>query len=157
MRQFGQWITAEAWEDIKEDDVPAEQVKEFERILTQKLDKYLPQKTTKIGIEDKPFMTSELKALKSRRMREYRKKGKSKKYLEIKTEYYEKYEKASEAFLRKNVDSLKEANPGKAHSILKKWGPCLENVKTAVASPYPHLSTCHPMRLLKKLQNTFQG
>ena len=67
-------------------------------------------------------MTCELKNLKRRRMREYRSKGKSEKYLRLKNEYDDKFEKASKSFLRKNVDSLKETNPGQAYSILKKMG-----------------------------------
>ena len=38
VRQFGQWITAESWEGINEDEEPSEQVKKFEGILTLKLD-----------------------------------------------------------------------------------------------------------------------
>ena len=55
-------------------------------------------------------------------MREYRKNLKSAKYTRLKEEYEDKFEKAAEAFLRKNVDSLKESNPGKAYNVLKKMG-----------------------------------
>ena len=37
-------------------------------------------------------------------------------------EFETKFKKASENFLRKNVDSLKATNPGKAYTILKKMG-----------------------------------
>ena len=65
-------------------------------------------------------LTSELEDLKRRRMREYRKKSKSVKYQRFKTEYKETFEKASSEFLRKNVDCLKDTNPGKAYSILRR-------------------------------------
>ena len=55
-------------------------------------------------------------------MREYSNKGKTQKYFALKDEFEKKYKKAAEHYLRKNIDSLKEANPGKAHSILKKMG-----------------------------------
>ena len=69
IRKFGEWITAEPWENISLDDEPSEQVRAFEGIVTEKLNEIFPQKITKLGIEDQPFMTSELKALKRRRMR----------------------------------------------------------------------------------------
>ena len=155
MRQFGQWITAESWEGINVDDEPSEQVKKFEGLLTQKLDEYLPKKTTKLGIEDKPFMTSELKSLKRRRMREYRKKGKSEKYVELKQEYDEKYEKASENFLRKNVDSLKESNPGRAYSILKKMGAMPGECEDTSSFTLPSHENLPPHEAAEKIAEHF--
>jgi hypothetical protein len=122
IRDFGQWITVQSWDEIKVKDEPAKQVTDFERIMTQKLDQYFPKKITKLGVGDKPYMTSELKTLKRRRMREYREKGKSVKYERLKAEFDQKLEKAATKFLRKNVDSLKESNPGQAYNILKKMG-----------------------------------
>ena len=55
-------------------------------------------------------------------MREYAKNGKSDKYESLKKEFKKKFEKASQDFLRKNVDSLKESAPGQAYNILRKMG-----------------------------------
>ena len=122
IRQFGQWIVSEQWAGIKGEGDPSKQVKVFENMMTQKLDEYFPKKITKLGLGDKPYMNSELKALKRRRMREYREKGKSAKYERLKSEFTKKLEKAASTFLRKNVDSLKKSNPGQAYTILKKMG-----------------------------------
>ena len=111
IRQFGQWIVSEQWAGIKGEGDPSKQVKVFENMMTQKLDEYFPKKITKLGLGDKPYMNSELKALKRRRMREYREKGKSAKYERLKSEFTKKLEKAASTFLRKNVDSLKKSNP----------------------------------------------
>ena len=48
VREFGQWITGELWDCIKDTDTPTEQVKLFESVLTGKLENYFPQKITKI-------------------------------------------------------------------------------------------------------------
>ena len=122
IRQFGQWITAETWDDISLEDEPTKQVQIFEKMVTQKLDEVFPQKVTKLGIQDKPFMNSELKKLKRKRMREYRLKGKSARYERLKTEFEHIIKKAGHKFLRKNIDSLKETNPSQAYNILKKMG-----------------------------------
>ena len=71
---------------------------------------------------DKPFIASELKTLKRKRMREYSIRGKSAKYIQLKDEFDRKYKKAAECFMRKNIESLKISNPGKAYNIMKKMG-----------------------------------
>ena len=91
-------------------------------MVTQKLDEVFPQKVTKLGIQDTPFMNSELKKLKRKRMREYRLKGKSARYERLKAEFEDKFKKAGHKFLRKNIDRLKETNPSQAYNILKKMG-----------------------------------
>ena len=122
IREFGQWITAESWEDVTMLDDTTEQVMAFEKLVTQNMDKFFPLKSTKLGVGDPPFITSELKTLKRRRMREYRDKGKSAKYQRLVEEFDKKFEKAAQNFLRKNVDSLKTSNPGQAYNVLKKMG-----------------------------------
>ena len=122
IRQFGQWITRVSWDNINSSDDPTKQVEIFENTMTQKLDDIFPKKITKLCNQDKPFMTSELKALKRKRMREYVANGKSIKYLRLKKEFKEKFEKEGEAFLRKNIDNLKVTNLGQAYNILKRMG-----------------------------------
>ena len=122
IRSFGQWLVVEQWDEVRNASDPSQKVKVFEEKLTKSLDYHFPKKITKLGVGDKPYMTSELKNLKRKRMREYRLKGKSLKYLQLAQEFKEKLRKSSENFLRKNVDSLKETNPGMAYNILKKMG-----------------------------------
>ena len=66
---------------------PTEQVKVFETLITQKTNEYFPLKLTKLGVGDAPFMNSELKALKRKRMNEYKKHLKSPKYFELLNEF----------------------------------------------------------------------
>ena len=55
-------------------------------------------------------------------MKVYRKKGKSETYNKLKDEFDIKLRKAAEDYLNKNVDMIKETNPGQAYTILKKLG-----------------------------------
>ena len=55
-------------------------------------------------------------------MREYNKRGKTQKYLNLAKQFDTKYNAAAEAYLRKNMDNLKESNPGQAYSVLKRLG-----------------------------------
>ena len=122
IREFGQWLVSKQWPEIKEADSPSQQVEIFESIMNQKVQEFFPQKKVRIGVDDKIFMTSELKSLKRKRIREYKKHGKSMKYLMLAKEFKSKYKKAAENYIRKNVDNLKDADPGKAYSILKRMG-----------------------------------
>ena len=101
-------------------------------MLNKKLDTIFPQKNVKIKQNfDKPFITKELKILDRKAKREYRKNYKSEKYLSLKKIYDEKFRKAAQAYLDKNVRSLKEDDPGKAYQTLKKMssqpGDCTED------------------------------
>ena len=81
----------------------------------------LPQKTVKLNpFFDKPYITAELKKLDRKVKRIYRRHGKSDNYKILKSSYDDKLAKAAEAYLIKNVRSLKEDNPGKAYTTLKK-------------------------------------
>ena len=122
VREFGQWMTSETWDIIRDDEEPNQQVSAFQALIGQKLDTYLPKKIVKLGINEKPFITSELKTLKRKRMREYKANGKSEKYLRLKREFDMKYKRAAGDFMKKNIESLKETNPGQAYNILKRMG-----------------------------------
>ena len=108
--------------DKRQNKEPNQHVSAFQALIGQKLDTYLPMKIVKLGINDKPFITSELKTLKRKRMREYKANGKSEKYIRLKREFDVKYTRAAGDFMRKNIESLKETNPGQAFSILKRMG-----------------------------------
>ena len=122
VKKFGQWIVGEQWDNISNNLSPTEQVCRFQSLLNQKLDKFCPQKTVKLGTHEKPFITSELKTLKRKKMREYNKRGKTDKYNKLADIFDIKYKAAAQSYLRKNMDTLKNNNPGKAYCVLKRLG-----------------------------------
>ena len=85
MREFGEWIWTEEWENISENISSSEQVLEFENIISTKFNSIMPQKSVKLNpFYDKPYITSELKKLDRRIKRTYRKHGKSENYNTLK-------------------------------------------------------------------------
>ena len=121
IREFGQWICSEGWGDIIDNTTPTEQVLAFEQLINSKMNDILPTKTVEINpYVDKPYITAELKKLDRQIKKEYRKRSKSVKYLRLKKSYDEKMKQAADAYLEKNVRSLKEDDPGKAYRSLKK-------------------------------------
>ena len=123
IREFGQWITGEEWTSITIDANPTEQVTVFEKLVQEKLDLILPQKSVKIfPNSDKPFITSDLKKLDRQVKREYRKHNKSAKYLRLKTDFDIKYKQAAANYLEKNVRSLVEEKAMKSIQEPKEAG-----------------------------------
>ena len=79
-------------------------------------------KTVRLGSQDKGWINGELKRIHRLKSREYAKRGKSVKYNLLKKEFDDKYVIEAKKYLEKNVENLKETNPGRAYSTLKKMG-----------------------------------
>ena len=122
LRRFGEWIVGESWEAVKNELPATEQAKQFENLTKRYLDKFCPEKQMKLGPQDKPFITAELKKLARMKQREYVRKGKSEKYLKLKKKFDEKYKLEAQKYLNKSLEGLREANPGQAFSVLKRLG-----------------------------------
>ena len=122
LREFGNWIVKEDWTSVSDQMGPNEQVHRFEDILKEKLDTFCPLKQLRLSSKDLPFMTSELKRLKRQKMREYIKRGKSKKYIELLKLFKNKFKYQAKKFLDRNMDALRDSKPGQAYSVLKKLG-----------------------------------
>ena len=120
--KFGQWITGETWDQIGDNLSPSEQVESFEALVCGKLDIFCPEKTLKLGSQDKPWMNTELKKLHRKRNREYNKRGQSPKYKSLLKEFELKNKLAAEKFMEKNVEELMDSNPSQAYSVLKRMG-----------------------------------
>ena len=122
IRSFGQWIVQESWDSVKLLSDPSEQAILLDNVVSCKLDEHLPQKSLKITNKDKKWINAELKKLDRLKKREWTKRGKSAKYLELKKKFDIKYREASENYLKKNVTELIDDDPGKAYATLKRMG-----------------------------------
>ena len=122
VRKFGEWIISQKWEELSSELSATEQASVFERILNDNLNRLCPEKTIKVGSQDKAFVNAELKNLHRKRQREYLKRGKSDKYISLAREFKTKYKAEALKYMEKNVDSLIHSNPGRAYSTLKRLG-----------------------------------
>ena len=86
------------------------------------MEELFPEKRIRVSNKDKIFITSELKILSKRKKREWRKNGRSEKYLKLKEEFTLKYKKASGDHIRKCVTDLRTENPGKAAATHRRLG-----------------------------------
>ena len=120
--KFGKWIVSQSWEELQSVNSSTEKAKLFEELINEKLNLFCPIKELKLSSQDKPFITSELKRIDRLRNREYLKRGKSQKYFQLKEQFETKYKIASQKYLQRNVEALREVNPGQAFSVLKRLG-----------------------------------
>ena len=79
-----------------------------------------------VSTEDKPFITAELKKLDKYVKKEYKTRGKSDKYVQLKTVYDTKYSEAATRFFRGCVEDMMQEAPRKAYRMLKKWEQAVE-------------------------------
>ena len=121
----------EDWESISDSLSPTEQVVQFEHLTLKKLNEFCPEKSIKLSSQEKFWMDSELKAIHRKKSREYIKRGKSEKYKELSKLFKLKYKSAAQKYMQKNVQELKDSNPGRAFMTLKRMGAqpgdCSEN------------------------------
>ena len=94
----------------------------FEQILMENLDIHCPQKSIKIGSQDKTWVNVDIKKLHRWKSREYVKRGNSAKNYSLQEKCDAKYNAAAEKYMHKNINALKDTNPGQAYSILKRMG-----------------------------------
>ena len=122
VRRFGEWIVSESWSSVRSELSPTEQATALHGQLLENLDRFCPVQEFKLSTHDKPFITKELKRIDRQKNREYLKSGKTDKYLKLKSLFDTKFKEAAQKYLNKNLDHLREAEPGKAFNILRRLG-----------------------------------
>ena len=122
IREFGQWITAENWSALRGELSSSEQATIFQAVSEHQLNEYFPIKQCRVSNTDKPWISKEIKQIDRWKKEEYRKNGKSIKYLNMLKSYNQKFKSAAQQHLRRNVTDLMEAAPGKAWATLKRMG-----------------------------------
>ena len=120
--EFGKWITHEDWESLNSCASTTEQVGCLQNLLEEKIEQIFPTKTVRFSPSDKPWITNELKKLARKRKKEYRKWGKSDKYLRLQSDFDLKFERAMSDYMAKNITDIKSSNPSKAYTMLKRLG-----------------------------------
>ena len=112
LQKFGEWITSHSWYIMHDVNNPTELVSLFENIMSDKLNEIFHEKSMKLGSQDKPFITAELKNLHR----------KTEKYHELRTKFDNLYKHKAQSYLHKTIDELRNTNPGKMYSVLKLIG-----------------------------------
>merc|ERR1711884_525698 len=89
-------------------------------MILDKVDEFCPEKMRKLASDDKPWFTEELKVLKRKKSRLFRKNRSSKKYYHLVEIYKQKLSKAKRDFKAKTIDEVMTARSGQWYSKLKR-------------------------------------
>ena len=84
LHTFGQKFVREDWCFLDPEESPTSLVESFQQHCTNLVDEHFPLKTVKLSSYDVPFFTERLRLLRRQRQREYRRNGRSEKYLKLK-------------------------------------------------------------------------
>ena len=115
-------MTSYKWGSVLETDNIEEKIINFHNYIRILLDQYLPEKKVFMSISDKCWMTPELKQCLRKVQRERLKNGKSQLFKELWSKFRRKKRLAIKHFNSKNFKELKNTDPSKWYSMLKKMG-----------------------------------
>ena len=122
LETFGQKFVLENWDFLDPDESPTSLVESFQLHCSCLVDEHFPLKTVKLSSYDTPFFTERLRLLRRQRQREYRRSGRSEKYLDIKKLFDEAFLKAAHNYKDKIIAEVTEGKRGSSYKALKKLG-----------------------------------
>ena len=124
---FHKLITSYNWTHFYRITDVNEKAQFLKMLLAEKYTKFFPQKVFKVSSDDKPWFKSDLKALDRKRKREFNKHHKSEKWEKLNKEFGERCKAAKEQYFKNMVSDLKESNPSKWYSKLKRMSGIEDN------------------------------
>ena len=117
---YGEWLAEQTWAGIYAEQDCHKKAEIFQTQLLQKYEEIFPIKQLKICDEDKPWFSKSLKLLDRKRKREFLKNKKSEKWHSLNEEFIEKMNLEKSNYYSNIVADLKETNPSKWYSKVKR-------------------------------------
>ena len=118
--KFGDVIVSHDWSSLTQGMSSTTMVNIFESETILMVENTFPEKVVHISNYDKPFMTQELKQLRRKRQRIYRKEGRSSKYLQLKTKFDQKLKMEAEKYKQKILTEVSEGKRNNSYKALRK-------------------------------------
>ena len=120
--EFRQSIGTVDWSLMMDGLSSSEMVNVFQKMTTNLQDIHFPLKRITVSPYDKPWITEELKMIRRRRQRMYRKEGRSPAYLQLKKEFNTKLESESSKYMNKIYEEVSNGKRGSSYSAIRKLG-----------------------------------
>ena len=117
---FGWWIKSQNWNEVLTAIDVDKKAENFQKMLLEKCDEYLPLKIRKISSDDQPFWTEKLESLKRHKTREYHKNRKSLKWRELNKNFQQELSKAKKQYYKDMIKDLKLSKVSQWYSKLKR-------------------------------------
>ena len=100
----------------------SEMVVTFQKMSTDLVDIHFPLKKISISQFDKPYMTEELRSIRRRRQRLYRREGRSEEYLEVRKEFYKKLNIEAGKYTEKITEEVSSGKRCSSYAAIRKLG-----------------------------------
>ena len=120
MEKLKNWIQTQEWKEILEENSVDKKAEVLHNMVLDKLDEFCPEKIRKISSDDKPWFTEQLKTLKRKKSRLFRKNRSSIKYKALVEKYENKLLETKKNFKAKTIDEVMEARSGQWYTKLKR-------------------------------------
>ena len=120
LQLFGQTFVQESWDFLLPDSSPTKLVEQFQSHSSDLVDQFFPWETVTFSSFDQPFFPERLRTLRRERLREYRRNGKSEKYIHLKNNFDQMFKKAAHSYKDKVINEVKEGKRGCAYRAIKK-------------------------------------
>ena len=101
---------------------PTELVDIFEYYTSEVTDLIFPQKQITVQSCDKPYFTEQLRKLRRQKMREYSRKGKSEKFIELQQKYLLLLRAEVDKYKNKIISQISNGNRGCVYKLLRRLG-----------------------------------
>ena len=119
---FEKELISYPWDEMFKNRTLDEQVQIFHNFLRNNLDKFFPEKVTRISHLDKKWMSPQLKQLHRAMQREFYKHRRSMKYKKLRSKFRKLKRTTVKKFYSSFVSDLKHTNPGKWYNMARKIG-----------------------------------
>ena len=120
--RFGSQLMEEDWSKLESIQSTTEMVEVFEARSKELVDKQFPLKTVWVGPQDLPYFTEELRKLKRRRQRAYRKGRKSVQYKKAKEQFEAKKLLEATKYRQKITAEVQAGKRGCGYKAIRKLG-----------------------------------
>jgi len=121
VREFGQWIVSHEWTEVLTMDSVDSKTEAFYNTLGEAIDKYFPQKRTKVHNNDKPWITTAVKALLKKRQEAYTL-GQCHLYKFLRNKVARVISTCKENYYADHIKHLKNTNPAQWHRRIRHMG-----------------------------------
>ena len=106
------WMESHQWDEVLNTSSVDEKATNFQNILIQKIDQFLPEKILKISSDDKPWITEKIKKMDRKKKREYHKNRQSPKYKALEKSLKRMMNQEKKKFKKNMIDTIKDYNNG---------------------------------------------
>ena len=115
-----QKLESHDWSNVYDSKTANEKADIFKSEVMAIVNSVAPERMRNISSDDKPWYTETLKTLDRKRRREFHKNRRSEKYTRLEKEYKVKVFKAKSIFYKNMLNQVKESDPSRWHSMLKR-------------------------------------